>query len=66
MFSRSFNDLGLEEVSNFLLCLSKEKVQTGVEDKVLWNEEKYGLFSVKSLFKVLDSVPHVYFPANTI
>ena len=45
-----------------ILCLSKEKVQTRVEDKVLWNEEKEGLFFVKSLVLV----PHVYFPANTI
>ena len=62
LFSRSFNDRELEEVTNFLLCLSKGKVQTGVEDKVLWNEMKNGLFSAKSLFKVLDSVLHGYFP----
>ena len=41
-------------------------MQSGVEDKVLWNGQKNGPFSVKSLFKVLEPAPLVYFPANTI
>ena len=31
-----------------------------------WVEEKNGLFSIKSMFKVLDYASHVYFPVNII
>ena len=32
---------------------------------MVWMEEENGNFSVKSLFKLLDSGPSFYFPANT-
>ena len=66
LFLRSFNDWELEEVNNFLTCLSRTKVQPSLEDKVRWVEEKNGLFSVKSMFKVLDVVTHCYLPINII
>ena len=66
-FFRPFNDWELEEVNNFLTCLSRTKVQPSLEDKVRggW-KKKNGLFSVKSMFKVLDSASHGYFPVNII
>lgn len=45
----------MEEVDNFLLCLSYTKVQPSLDDKVIWGEEKNGQSATKSLFKVLES-----------
>ena len=64
LFLRPFNDWELKEVNKFLLCLRRKIVQPNVEDKVIWGEEKNGQFSVKSLFKELDTATH--FPANMI
>ena len=36
------------------------------KNKVVWMEEKNGSFFFKSLFKMLDSTPSFYFPANII
>ena len=66
LFVRPFNDWELEEVNNFLTCLNRTKVQPSLEDKVRWVEEKNGLFSVNSMFKVLDSASHGYFLVNII
>ena len=41
-------------------------MQQGMEDKVVWLEEKSGLFNVQSLFKVLQPAPLFSFPANII
>ena len=65
-FLRPFNNWELEEVKNILTFLSRTKVQPSLEDKVRWVEIKKGLFSVKSMFKVLDSASHCYFPVNII
>lgn len=62
MFSRPCK---FKEVNNFHLCLGKEKVQTGVEDKMLWNEGTWAV-SCKSLLKELEPAPPVSFLANTI
>lgn len=53
-FLRPFSDWEVEEVNNFLLCLSQKIIQPNVEDMVSGGEEKAGLFHAKSLFKVLD------------
>ena len=37
---RPFNDWEMEEVKNFLLCLSRKIVQPNVEDKVIWGRKK--------------------------
>ena len=65
-FLRSFNNWELEEANNFLPCLSRTKEQPSLEDKMRWVEEKKELFFVKSMFKVLDSPSHCYFPVNII
>ena len=36
----------MKEVNNFLLYISRKKVQPRVEDKVAWAEEKNGYFSL--------------------
>ena len=41
-------------------------MQPSLEDKVRWVEGKNELFSVNSMFKVLDSASHGYFPVNII
>ena len=60
LFLRPFNDWESEDVHNFLLCLSRKKVQPNCEDNVVWVEGKNGNFSVKSLFKALDYAPCLF------
>ena len=62
----TFNDWEMKEVNDFLLSLSRKKVQTSLEDKVVWVEEKHGTFSVKSLFKALSPATSFYFPTNMV
>ena len=50
----------------FFLGLNRKRVQQDVEDRVLWRETKCGKFSIKSLFKALDSGPPVSFPSTVI
>ena len=41
-------------------------MQLVMDDKVVWLDEKSGLFPVQSLFKVLQLAPLLSFPANII
>ena len=65
-FSRPFNDWEMDDVHKCFLGLNGKRVQQDVEDRVLWRETKCGKFSVKSLYKALDSGPSVFFPSTVI
>ena len=56
----------MDEANNFLLGLNGKGVQRDVEDRVLWIETKCGKFSVKSLYKALESSPSASFPSIVI
>ena len=56
----------MDEVHSFLLGLNGKSVRQDVEDRVLWIETKCGKFSVKSLYKALESGPSASFPSNVI
>ena len=53
-FTRPFNDWEIEEVS------------VDEEDRVRWMESKDGVFSIKSLYRVLQPVSLVSFPSKVI
>ncbi|RVW32509.1 hypothetical protein CK203_081256 [Vitis vinifera] len=65
-FSRSFNDWELEAVASLLSVLQGKRLNVGMEDRVVWNASKNGIFSVKSLYNTLDSGGAVPFPWRII
>ena len=65
-FTRRFNDWELDEVENLLGRLCGERVMLDEEDRVRWLVSKDGNFSVKSLYKVLESDSSVCFPMKKI
>lgn len=66
LFARPFSDWDMKEISNLLLRISEENVEPGIENNVVWLEEKSGQFTVKSLLKVLQPGPSCSFPENII
>ena len=66
LFLRPFNDWELEEVNNLFMYLSRKRAQPSLEDEVVWVEEKNEHFSIKSMFKILESASSCYFPANIV
>ncbi|RVX11584.1 LINE-1 retrotransposable element ORF2 protein [Vitis vinifera] len=62
-FSRPFNDW---EVERLLLIIRGRRLNPLLEDCLLWKETKDGIFSVKSLYGILDSRRGVQFPINII
>ncbi|RVW45208.1 hypothetical protein CK203_067526 [Vitis vinifera] len=65
-FSKPFNDWEMEVVVSFLSFLQGKRLIVGMEDRVLWNASKNGIFSVKSLYNTLDSSGAVPFPWRII
>ncbi|RVW71616.1 hypothetical protein CK203_052673 [Vitis vinifera] len=65
-FSRSFNDWELKAVASLLSVLQGKRLNVGMEDRVVWNASKNGIFSVKSLYNTLDSGGAVPFPWRII
>ncbi|RVX04211.1 Calcium-dependent protein kinase 15 [Vitis vinifera] len=63
---RSFNDWELEVVASLLSVLQGKRLNVGMEDRVVWNASKNGIFSVKSLYNTLDSGGAVPFPWRII
>ena len=53
-------------MERFLLCLNGKRVQRDGDDRVLWNGRKSGKFSVRSLYKFLESSSLVSFPMKII
>ncbi|RVW39723.1 LINE-1 reverse transcriptase-like [Vitis vinifera] len=65
-FNRPFNDWELEEVGRLLRCLEGKMVRVDEEDRVRWVESKDGVFSVKSLYRVMQPVSSAWFPSKII
>ena len=53
-------------MERFLLRLQGWRVYSDVEDRVVWTKSKDGRFSVKSLYKALESKRQGDFPARVI
>ena len=53
-------------VASLISFLQGKRLIVGMEDKVLWNASKNGIFSVKSLYNTLDSGGAVPFPWRII
>ena len=62
-FSRPFNDW---EVERLLVIIRGRRINPLAEDCLLWKETKDGIFSVKSIYNILDSRRGVQFPINII
>ena len=60
------NNWERDEVHRFLLGLNGKSVQWDVEDRVLWIKTKCGKFSIKSLYKTLETDPLASSPSNVI
>ena len=66
IFNRPFNDWEMEEVGRLLCCLEGKMVSVDEEDRVRWVELNDGVFSVKSLYRVLQPVSSAFFPSKII
>ena len=66
LFSRAFNDWELELVERFLQKIKAFRVHRDVEDKVIWTISRYGTFSVKSLYSILEPEDSPLFPSGSI
>ena len=53
-------------MASLISFLQGKRLIVGMEDKVLWNASKNGIFSVKSLYNTLDSGGAVPFPWRII
>ena len=53
-FSRAFNDWEVDLVERLLLTIQGKRVSADLEDRVLWKMTKDGIFSVKSLYSVVE------------
>ena len=60
-FIRLFNYWELEDVERPLLHLRDKKVIKGLDDTFQWKRARNGVFSVKSLYKMLEQRPSVSF-----
>ena len=49
-------------MGRFLSCIERFSVVSKVEDKLKWEETKDGVFSVKSMYLALSSIPYGVFP----
>ena len=65
-FSRPFNDQELDEVERLLLTIQGKRLDTNLEDKVLWKKTKDENFFVKSLYTALNCRSAVPFPKSII
>ncbi|RVW80825.1 putative ribonuclease H protein [Vitis vinifera] len=65
-FLRPFNDWEVEEVERLLLIIQGKRLNADLEDRMVWNETKDGIFSVKSCFNSLDHSSAVPFPWRII
>lgn len=65
-FTRHFNNWELDIIETFLSRLTGNLVRRGDNDKVVWKDDKRGLFSIKSFYEVLDVGRVIIFPKNII
>ena len=66
LFVRAFNDWEIELVEHFLHKIQVFRVQREEEDKVVWTTPKYGTFSIKSLYSILEPGGSSLFPSDSI
>ncbi|RVW55484.1 Retrovirus-related Pol polyprotein from transposon RE1 [Vitis vinifera] len=62
-FLRPFNDW---EVERLLLIIQGKRLNADLEDRMVWNETKDGIFSIKSCFNSLDHSSAIPFPWRII
>ena len=65
-FSRPFNVWEVEEVERLLLTIQGKRLDTNLEDRVIWKETKDRNFFVKSLYNAFDCRSAVPFPKSII
>ncbi|RVW24396.1 putative ribonuclease H protein [Vitis vinifera] len=66
LFSRALNDWEIEMVERFMLKIQPFRVQREVEDKVVWTASRSGVFSVKSLYSIMEPGGSALFPFDSI
>ncbi|KAL6323455.1 hypothetical protein AAG906_039025 [Vitis piasezkii] len=66
LFSRAFNDWEIGMVESLMLKIQAFRVQREDEDKVVWTTSKSGVFSVKSLYSILEPGVSSLFPCGSI
>ena len=54
LFSRVLNDWEIELVERFLHKIQTFRVQREEENRVIWTASKCGVFSIKSLYSILE------------
>ncbi|KAL6342504.1 hypothetical protein AAG906_012100 [Vitis piasezkii] len=62
LFSRALNDWEIEMMEQFMLKIQAFRVQRVNEDKMVWTASKSGVFSVKSLYSILEPGGSAMFP----
>ncbi|KAJ9680532.1 hypothetical protein PVL29_019761 [Vitis rotundifolia] len=65
-FLRPFNDWEVDEVESLLRIIQGKRLNAELEDRMVWNVTKNGIFSVKSCFNSLDNSSAVPFPWRII
>ena len=66
LFSRVLNDWEIELVERFLHKIQTFRVQREEENRVIWTASKCGVFSVKSLYSILEPGVSPLFPSGSI
>ncbi|RVW89784.1 putative ribonuclease H protein [Vitis vinifera] len=66
LFAMAFNDWEIEVVEHFLHKIQAFRMQREEEDKSFWTASKCGVFSVKSLYSILELRGSSLFLSNSI
>ena len=66
LFSRVLNDWEIELVERFLHKIQTFRVQREEENRVIWTASKCGVFSIKSLYSILEPGVSPLFPSGSI
>ena len=66
LFSRVLNDWEIELVERFLHKIQTFRVQREEENRVIWTASKCGVFSIKSLYSILEPEVSPLFPSGSI
>ena len=66
LFARAFNDWEIELVELLLQKIHAFRVQREEEDRVIWTASNDGVFSVKSLYSILECGGSSMFPSKSI
>ena len=63
---RVFNDWDLEQVYSLINYVHSQRIQTDRKDRLVWKAFKTGIFSVKSLYGILEDSREEQFPRKLI